>query len=171
MKKTWILILMISLVVYACGPSGEKKTEETTEPVATEEETTEVKVETMNPKDRAIEILTVYKAIDLEKLAELSSGMVKPYINEMINDKENSQYDGFFDSWRMRAVEKWDGQISEIKYRTLYEQNQALAGFLYLEEEDEMAVLVLAFSNDQWLFRDVEAIDKSEYDELTSEPE
>lgn len=171
MKKNWILVPVISLLIAACGTSGDKKTEKIQESAAPETETTEVKTEVLNPKDRAIEILTAYKAIDLEKLAELSSGMIRPYINQMINDKENSQYDGFFDSWRMRAVEKWDGEINDIKYRTLYGQKQALANFTGRDEKEEYAVLVMTFTNDQWLFSDVESFEIEEFDSLPSEPE
>ncbi|UCG28333.1 MAG: hypothetical protein JSV24_02945, partial [Bacteroidales bacterium] len=72
MKKVWILNLFLFMVCIACGPSGSEKTEEKTEPVDSEEQADVVQTDIATPEDRAIEILTAYQAIELEKLASLS---------------------------------------------------------------------------------------------------
>ncbi len=115
-------------------------------------------------KDTALAILQAYKTRDMVALASLSRELNRDIFSEMVKQGENHpRYNSIFSGWRSQAVQAWQGQIGEVRYRGGSGSETARVKFAETGP-DRIIVVVLIWENGKWCFEDINTSDRNTFE-------
>ncbi len=104
-------------------------------------------------------LLTAYRGRDVIALAGLTTQHNREIMAEMAAQGEkHPRYESIFGGWRWQAVQDWDGETVEVRYRhyvgSAIDQYEANVNFGRLTQ-DELLTVVLIWEDGKWCFEDV----------------
>jgi len=117
------------------------------------------KVDRTNAKETAHAILSAYRTRDVIALASLINTTNRRIFIELAEQGEkHPRYNSVFLGWRWQAVQAWDGNLGETRYRhyvgTARNEYQAKVKFGELGP-DEFLVVTLTWEDGKWSFKDI----------------
>lgn len=125
-------------------------------------------VDRADPSMTATAILQAYKARDLVALAELSRSLNRDMFSELVRQGESHpRYKSIFSGWRWQAVQAWQGQIDEVRYRQVRNADasrlEARVKFGEIRP-DEYAVVTMIWEDGKWCFEDINSPNRTYFE-------
>ncbi|MCG8587567.1 MAG: hypothetical protein MI757_22905 [Pirellulales bacterium] len=121
-------------------------------------------VDRTDPASTAKAVLAAYQNKDLGELATLANSGNKGIISELTEQGEqHPRYGSIFGGDRWAAVQKWKGDVKDVRYRG---KNTAAVHFVDGSGESEIFVVMLDWEGDQWCFEDINSPSKADFLEL-----
>lgn len=115
-------------------------------------------VDTTDARAVARAVLEAYRARDLAALAGYGTQDNRTLIAEIAaQGAAHPRYRSLFSGWRWEAVETWDGQLGEVRYRDLRGaiQRTVRADVLFGRSPTEVFVVSLELHEGRWQFEDI----------------
>jgi hypothetical protein len=126
------------------------------------------KLDRTDPKITATAILQAYKARDIVVLSELSNSRNRLILSEMVRDGErNPRFDSFFSGWRWDGVQKWQGQLNEVRYKQTRsaDVNYLTARVKFGEiGPEEVLVVTMILEDGKWCFEDFHSPNRGNFE-------
>ena len=164
-KLRTLMVLLFGLALIGCQPDA------TNESAIEEFEAGDVgesSVDVSTQEGIAKVVLRAYGRRDLESLSDFSLAMNREFFAEIAQQGEDHpRYDSIFKGWRFEAVEAWDGEMGETRYR---DESTAVVKFHEMNESEVAVVVLEKNENGYWRFEDINSPARSEFDSLSTKP-
>jgi hypothetical protein len=165
MKASYRLaIVVLALPLLAAGCSKVEVDDDDADAAAAEQADGDG-VDRTDAVATATAILEAYKAADFARLAEFCAGDNLEMMQEFAEQGEDHpRYDSMTEGWRWDAVQAFSGDAGPVRYWHRGEQVEAQVKFGEIAA-DEIAVVVLHWTDGQWVFEDVNSPSPAMFEE------